>query len=99
MSVVILITFQDVGWSFPDRLWAIEARRVLVTAAIKSCVLAPKLRLLCLITNCQNPGSAKIKINKKYVPKNHQPPPPNYYKIAKIPFSPPATPDIFEFFS
>ena len=99
MSVVILITFQDVGWSFPDRLWAIEARRVLVTAAIKSCVLAPKLRLLCLITNCQNPGSAKIKINKKICAQKSPKPPPNYYKIAKIPDFFSATPAIFENFS
>ena len=32
-------------YPFPDPVYRIEARRVLVTAAIKSCVLAPKLRL------------------------------------------------------
>jgi len=40
---------------------------------------------MCLITNCQNPGSAKIKINKKYVPKNHQNPPKITAKLPKIP--------------
>ena len=38
---------------------------------------------MCLITNCQNPGSAKIKINKKYVPKNHQNPPKITTKLQK----------------
>ena len=38
---------------------------------------------MCLITNCQNPGSAKIKINKKYVPKNHQNPPKITAKLQK----------------
>jgi len=50
---------------------------------------------MCLITNCQNPGSAKIKINKKYVPKNHQNPPKITAKLQKSRFFS-ATPAIFE---